>query len=138
MVRVALVGLEQPVAGQIRHAFAVNSHRIIQYQEQDNVIRELSDVDIVFAGGEPTDCLRLLKRVRKLRPTMPFIVVTRFPQTSEWLDALEAGATDYFSTPIGTRQLHWMMERAHPPAPLHGGLNFPASCDGVTGGKDER
>jgi DNA-binding response OmpR family regulator len=117
MARVALVSLEQPVAGQIHHALAVNSHQIIHYREQDNVLRELSAVDIVFAGGEPADCLRLLKRVRKARPTMPFIVVTRNPETSAWLDALEAGATDYCSAPIGPRQLHWMMERAQPAPP---------------------
>ena len=52
MVRIALVNLKQPAAGQISHALAINSHQIIQYQEQANDIRELSDVGIVFAGGE--------------------------------------------------------------------------------------
>jgi DNA-binding response OmpR family regulator len=45
---------------------------------------------------------------------LPFVVVTRIPETREWLDALEAGATDYCSAPIETRQLRWLMESALP------------------------
>jgi DNA-binding response OmpR family regulator len=45
---------------------------------------------------------------------LPFVVVTRVPETKEWLDALEAGATDYCSVPIEARQLHWLMESALP------------------------
>lgn len=77
-------------------------------------MRELLDADIVFAGGEPGYYMTLLKRVREVRPTMPFVVVTRMPETTEWLDALEAGATDYCSAPLDMRQLHWLMETAVP------------------------
>jgi DNA-binding response OmpR family regulator len=45
---------------------------------------------------------------------VPFVVITRTPDTREWLDALEAGATDYCSVPIDTRQLHWMLESVLP------------------------
>jgi DNA-binding response OmpR family regulator len=114
MVKIALVNLKQPAAGQISHALAVSSRQLIQYQEQDNVIRELSDVGIVFAGGEPADYLRLLRRVRKVRTTMPFIVVAPIPSVIEWLNTLEAGATDCCSEPIDTRQLRWLMQPALP------------------------
>jgi DNA-binding NtrC family response regulator len=112
MAKVALIGLGRAAAGQICSALAKDNHQIIRYQEQEAIIRELLDVDFVFAGGEPPEYLPLLKRVRDFRPMMPFVVVARVPETIEWLDALEAGATDYCSTPIDTRQLHWMMERA--------------------------
>ena len=75
---------------------------------------ELKDVDIVFAGGEPAQYLSLLRRVRLERPGLPFVVVTRIPETTEWLNALEAGATDYCSSPFESRQLHWLMESALP------------------------
>ena len=67
---------------------------------------------MVFAGGEPARYLSLLRRVREDRPALPFVVVTQIGETKEWLDALEAGATDYCSVPIGTRQIHWLMESA--------------------------
>jgi len=50
------------------------------------------------------------------------VVVTRVPETREWLDALEAGATDYCSSPFETRQINWLMESALPkqrPAPAY-------------------
>ena len=113
MAKIVLIGLEQATAGQIYRALASGSHRI-ENQDRDVVLRELRDADIVFAGGEPACYMPLLKRVREVRPTLPFVVVTRIPDTSEWLDALEAGATDYCASPIDTRQLRWLMETALP------------------------
>lgn len=113
MAKVVLIGLEQAAAGQISRALAVDSHQI-EHQTQNVVIRELLDADIVFAGGEPNYYMSLLRRVREARPSLPFVVVTRMPETKEWLDALEAGATDYCAAPIDTRQLHWLMETALP------------------------
>jgi DNA-binding NarL/FixJ family response regulator len=111
MAKIVLIGLEQAAAGQICRALAPDSHRI-ENQPQDVVPRELEDADIVFAGGEPNYYISLLKLLRETRPSLPFVVVTRMPDTREWLDALEAGATDYCSSPIDTRQLHWLMETA--------------------------
>ena len=113
MAKVVLIGLEQPAAGQLCRALALDNHRIEQ-QPQDVLIRDLLDADIVFAGEEPDGYMPLLRRVRNARPSLPFIVVTRIPETKEWLDALEAGATDYCTAPIEARQLQWMMESALP------------------------
>ena len=122
MAKIVLVGLDQAVAGQICRALAVDNHKI-ELQPQDVLVRELFDSDIVFAGGEPARYMSLLRHVREARLTLPFVVVTRIPETKEWLDALEAGATDYCSEPIETRQLHWLMESALSPVPLRRCLN---------------
>lgn len=113
MASVYLIGLEQAIASQISRALAVERHRIEQ-KSQEITVREMMDVDIVFAGGEPSQYLSLLRRVREERPGLPFVVVTRVPETSAWLDALEAGATDYCSSPFESRQIHWLMESALP------------------------
>jgi len=113
MASVFLIGLEQAIASQISRALAVERHRIEQ-KPQTVGLRDLMDVDIVFAGGEPDQYLSLLRRVREERPGLPFVVVTRIPETNAWLDALEAGATDYCSLPVESRQLHWLMENALP------------------------
>ncbi|HWF08865.1 MAG TPA: hypothetical protein VG297_10390 [Bryobacteraceae bacterium] len=113
MANVCLIGLEQATASQISRALTVERHKIEQ-KSQNIGARELMDVDIVFAGGEPSQYLPLLRRVRDERPSLPFVVVTRVPETSEWLDALEAGATDYCSSPFESRQIHWLMETALP------------------------
>jgi DNA-binding response OmpR family regulator len=113
MASVFLIGLEQATATQISRALATERHRIEQKPESIEV-PELMDVDIVFAGGLPFQYLSLLRRVRQERPELPFVVVTRIPETTEWLDALEAGATDYCSSPFEARQIHWLMEAALP------------------------
>lgn len=113
MASVFLIGLEQAIAAQISRALSVERHRIEQ-KPQSIGVPEMMDVDIVFAGGQPSQYLSLLRRVREERPALPFVVVTRIPETTEWLDALEAGATDYCSSPFEARQIHWLMEAALP------------------------
>jgi DNA-binding response OmpR family regulator len=113
MASVFLIGLEQEIALHISRALAVERHRI-EHKPRNVDTRDLMDADIVFAGGEPPQYLSLLRRVRQERPALPFVVVTRIPETTQWLDALEAGATDYCSSPFETRQIHWLMEAALP------------------------
>jgi DNA-binding NarL/FixJ family response regulator len=111
MAKIVLIGLEQTAAGQICRALDPDRHQV-ESQAQDAVLRDLANVDIVFAGGEPDYYMSLLRLIREERPSLPFVVVTRIAETEEWLNALEAGATDYCSAPIDTRQLHWLMESA--------------------------
>ena len=113
MAKVVFVGVEQASAVQIARALAVERHQLDQ-KPGDAIILDLVDADIVFAGGEPAHYLSLLRKVREVRPTLPFVVVTRVPETKEWLDALEAGATDYCSSPFEVRQINWLMESALP------------------------
>lgn len=117
MAKVVLVGLEQAAAGEICRALAVDKHQI-RKQSHNTITQELLEADIVFAGGEPARYLSVLKHVRTRRPALPFVVVTQSAETREWLDALEAGATDYCSIPIGTRQVRWLMASV----PLSAGL----------------
>jgi two-component system OmpR family response regulator len=113
MARVVFVGVEPAAAAQIARALAVERHQLEQKPDASGA-HELLDADIVFAGGEPIHYLSLLRQVRVSRPGLPFVVVTRVPETREWLDALEAGATDYCSAPFENRQINWLMESALP------------------------
>lgn len=113
MAKVVFVGIEQALAVPIARALAVERHQLEQ-KPQNAVVLDVLDADIVFAGGEPKHYLSLLRKVREARPALPFVVVTRNPETNAWLDALEAGATDYCSAPFENRQIHWLMEAALP------------------------
>ena len=110
MANIVLIDLEQAVAAQMFLVFAPASHRI-EYRSRDVGSRDLLDTDIVCCGGQPAFYLSILKSVRRDLPALPFIVVTRIPDTMTWLDALEAGATDYISPPIEPRQLMWLLSR---------------------------
>ena len=113
MAKVVFVGIEHALAVPIARALAVERHQLEQ-KSYSAVILDVLDADIVFAGGEAKNYLSLLRKVREARPTLPFVVVTRVPETREWLDALEAGATDYCSAPFENRQIHWLMESVLP------------------------
>lgn len=113
MAKVVFVGVEHGMAAPIARALAVERHQLEQKSHNAGVL-DILDADIVFAGGEPQNYLALLRKVREARPGLPFVVVTRVPETNEWLDALEAGATDYCSAPFENRQIHWLMESALP------------------------
>jgi len=113
MARVIFIGVESAEAAQIARALAVERHQLEQKPKTSGA-DDLLDADIVFAGGDPIYYLSLLREVRESRPGLPFVVVTRVPETKEWLDALEAGATDYCSAPFENRQINWLMESALP------------------------
>ena len=113
MAKVVLLGLETVAACQIERALRNENHWVLN-KSLDASDAEILDADIVFATGDGKQYVSLLKRVRENNPALPFVVVTRLPETSDWLDALEAGATDYCSAPFEPHQLRWLMESALP------------------------
>jgi two-component system response regulator FlrC len=112
MAKVFIIGVEQTMAAQISRAVSGERNRVQQQPHNSGVrgVADFEDVEIVFAGGDPAQYLSLLRRVRKERPALPFVVVTGGVETMAWLDALEAGATDYCCSPFEARQIQWLME----------------------------
>src|SRR5438270_1853921 len=112
MAKVVLIGLEKATATQIERALAPEHQ--VEEKPKNTPIGDIINADIVFARGEEKQYVHLLNSIRKERPAMPFVVVTRIPETTDWLDALEAGATDYCSAPFEHQQLSWLLESALP------------------------
>ncbi len=122
MARVIFSGLEPRSAGRLATLLATDGHEIHR-QNQNVPIQELLNANIVFVGGEPNYYLSLLRRVRLVDPTLAFVVVARSPETSEWLEALEAGATDYCSAPFDLKMVRCLIASAttpHTPAVTNG------------------
>jgi DNA-binding response OmpR family regulator len=67
--------------------------------------------DLVFIGGGHQRFLSLLRRLRAADAKLPVVVVTRMAETSEWLEALDAGATDYCAPPFDPKQLRSLVSR---------------------------
>jgi len=114
MARIVTVGLDQTLANQLGRALAPGQHEISHKQQKGVMSGDLTEADMIFASGESRQYLPILRMVREIHPTLPFVVVTRVPETSDWLDALEAGATDYCSSPFDARHMSWLMESAFP------------------------
>jgi DNA-binding NtrC family response regulator len=131
MARVAFFGLDVKAASQLASVLTSDGHEI--QRESPNVpFRDLLKADIVFVGGEREQYLSLLRRLRALDPTLPVVVVARLPETSEWLDALEAGATDYCVPPFDQRQIRSLIASPLANLPvsfLQGAMREPISKD---------
>jgi DNA-binding NtrC family response regulator len=113
MANIITVGLDQGSAYLLDRALAPGHHQIA-HKPKSSAVDDVIEADIVFADGEGKQYLPLLRKVRAAHPALPFVVVTRIPETSDWLDALEAGATDYCSAPFETRHMDWLIETAIP------------------------
>jgi DNA-binding NtrC family response regulator len=113
MANIITVGLDPGSAYLLDRALEAGHHQI-SHKPKFTAADELNEADIVFVDSDGKQYLPLLKKVRGLSPNLPFVVVTRIPETSDWLDALEAGATDYCSTPFDARHMSWLMETALP------------------------
>lgn len=61
---------------------------------------------IVFCAADSG----VLQQAMSQFPHVPVIVVSRLPETDDWLDALEAGAADYCAAPFEPLQLRWLLD----------------------------
>ena len=61
---------------------------------------------IVFCPAGAADLQQALSQF----PHVPVVVVSRLPDTGDWLDSLEAGAADYCAPPFETVQLRWLLD----------------------------
>ncbi len=68
--------------------------------------------DVVFCNSDRGKYRGLLDALRSRGLQLPVVVVSRIPETSEWLDALDAGAADYCGAPFERRQISWLVQSA--------------------------
>ena len=61
---------------------------------------------IVFCGIKP----ETVKELRRINPNASIISVSRLPETTDWLNVIEAGADDYCAAPFESHQLRWILD----------------------------
>ena len=109
MSRVTLLGLPEDLAQPLAHVLRAECHQV----NQKRFVQDLSvspKSAAVFISGDSPEFGRLIALLRENEPRLPVIVVARVPATRNWLDALEAGATDYFGAPFEPAQVRWIMD----------------------------
>lgn len=99
--KVSIIGLERDLAHDLADALAANSCEVECFDSSRKTL-----ADMIFC---PAD-LATLARVRKLNPQRPVIVISRVPDVSAWLDALEASAADYCAAPFEPVQVRWLLD----------------------------
>jgi DNA-binding NtrC family response regulator len=122
--KVLILGLEKGLRDELKSALQVDDQTVRAADESADTDcrREIarSKPDIVFCPAAPSYFRTILEAVKKVRPGLPVVVVSRFPEVSEWLDAMEAGASDYCASPFEPAQVRWILES-----------NLPRACAAV-------
>lgn len=70
----------------------------------------LSSVDAAFCDLDAPQYRVILRSLKILRPELPVVAVTLFPDDRKLLGALKAGASDYCAAPFSSPQLARLLE----------------------------
>jgi DNA-binding NtrC family response regulator len=73
-----------------------------------DLVRRLP-ADIVLCGADPDKYRPLLLALKNSGLNIPVLVVSRMPEVTEWLDALEEGAADYCGAPFEQQQIRLLI-----------------------------
>jgi DNA-binding NtrC family response regulator len=73
-----------------------------------DLVRRLP-ADLVLCGADPDKYRPLLHALKNRGLNIPVLVVSRMPEVTEWLDALDSGAADYCGAPFEPQPLQWLI-----------------------------
>lgn len=111
---IVLLGLADDLAAESRKVLSEQGHRVYSFPllSPSSALTALEQVnaDLVFCPAEPERYSLLLDAITRKMLHLPLVVVSRHPDTHAWLDALEAGVSDYCAPPFESIQIRWMME----------------------------
>jgi DNA-binding NtrC family response regulator len=68
--------------------------------------------DVICCPADPETYPLVIAAVKQRHPQVPVVVVSTAPNTSEWLDAIEGGAWDYFGVPFEAAHIQYVLENA--------------------------
>ena len=102
--RIVLFGLDDALASELRRVLVSQQQTV--YSEPLLAPRECLAV-VNRVGAELIFCSSHGKRYPDLLDA-----VSRFQDTAEWLDAIEAGASDYCAAPFETAHIQWILDSA--------------------------
>jgi DNA-binding NtrC family response regulator len=114
--RIVLFGLDDSLASELRRVLVSQQQTV--FSEPFLAPRECLAVvdrvgaDLIFCSSHGKRYTALLEAVSRLNPDLPVVVVSRVPETAEWLDAIEAGASDYCAAPFETAHIQWILDSA--------------------------
>ncbi len=110
--RVLLIGLDEGLANELGNALSHLDSKVKAQNVKDAAGVEkgqLETADCVFCPSEAVQLKSLLQTLHNRCPDLPVIAVTRHPDDFEWIRAMDAGATDYCSTPFEPVHVDWIL-----------------------------
>jgi DNA-binding NtrC family response regulator len=112
--RIVLFGLDESLASELHSVLANQQHTVhleplLSPRRCLDVVKR-SGADLIFCSSEGKRYQALLEVVRRHKPGLPVVVVGRTPEVTDWLDAIEAGASDYCTAPFEPGHIHWILD----------------------------
>ena len=106
--------LDESLAAQLRHAAFEPGHAFHAAQSTSECLSlaERLHADVIFCNSEPRRYRALLNEMKRRELRLQVVVVSRIPEVSEWLDALDAGAADYCAAPFEHQHMSWLIASA--------------------------
>lgn len=108
MARVALLGFPQDLASQLSRVLLAEAHTV-DHKHYIQDLAKRSRPSVVFVCADTPGFEDTIAALKDAEPGLPFVVTTRMPDPSQWLNALDAGAADYCGAPFETVQVRWIM-----------------------------
>jgi DNA-binding response OmpR family regulator len=109
--RILLVGLEPKLSSELSLVLLSEGHEV----EQANCSAKATELlritrpHLIFCATDPS-CFQPMRRALMGQADLPIVVVSRCPEVTEWLDAIEGGASDYCAAPFEAIQVRWILE----------------------------
>lgn len=111
---IILFGLDEALEAELRSVLSGQDQAVYPQPSDDPheflERAEQMGAELVFCSADRPRYLELLDAVNRSRPGLPVVVVSRVPEVSEWLDAIEAGASDYCAAPFEAAHIEWILE----------------------------
>ncbi|HEV2348567.1 MAG TPA: hypothetical protein VG028_01850 [Terriglobia bacterium] len=114
--KIVIFGLADGLAHDSKKVLAEQGHDVFSSPflpaAQALSLIEQVHADFVFCDADPAHYLVLLEAIRRVNLGLPLVVVSPQPDTNAWLDALQAGATDFCAPPFESASLRWILASA--------------------------
>lgn len=110
--KILLYGLPAELSRELRDVL-ITAHHVPAIEEEelgasDRILWQT--FDLVFCSANQKSLINLLQATAPQRPRLRIIATSRLPETTEWLDSVEAGAVDYCAAPFEATQIRWLLE----------------------------
>ncbi len=105
---ILLLGLPDTLASDLLQVLSRESWAV----DSQPYLSDHLAADLIFCAAEPQRYRALLEELKRKKPGLPVVVVSRLPDISNWLDAIEAGASDYCAPPFDAHHIQWIVQSA--------------------------
>ena len=102
-INVLLFGLSEDLATDLT----------VPLQAVCSVRRAPADTDVSSSAAQVIFCgsdSKVVRTLKAARPDASVVVVSRYPEVIDWLDAMEAGASDYCAAPFESASIRWVLD----------------------------